>query len=179
MQFSLKTLMAVVAAVAVVCGVFFGIPDIACFIVSAVVILLIPPALIAGIVYGRGSGRAFSIGALAAGGCLPLITLYLGVYLFQGMWELWDSPDIEDAIVFKITLAIYFGLVGLSGVVSLVIRSVSIRLQRVESKNTVATEIDTHLSNKVLHGRVTTERLVTSNADTLGQANTDGIDDGG
>ena len=69
MRFSLKTLMAATSVTAVLCALFFALPGWLAVLILGSIGVFTPPALIAGIVYGRGFGRAFSIGCITAGGC--------------------------------------------------------------------------------------------------------------
>ena len=76
MRFTLKTLFVAILVSALICCVLFALPARLTLIVLSSLFFLAPPILIAGIVYGRGYGRAFSIGCVSAGGCLPIVYLY-------------------------------------------------------------------------------------------------------
>ncbi len=63
-QFSLGTLLAVVAGAALLCGLMFTGPHWACVPLLLLVTLLVPGLLTVAIVYGRRHQRAFAIGAI-------------------------------------------------------------------------------------------------------------------
>lgn len=79
-QFSLRMIFVVTAAVAVVFAEAVALPEWLANAVGLAVILLLPSAFVAQIVYARGAGRAFGIGALCAW-LTGLATAQLGVTL--------------------------------------------------------------------------------------------------
>ncbi|HQU45326.1 MAG TPA: hypothetical protein PK867_21095 [Pirellulales bacterium] len=86
-QFTLRWIFVLTAAVAALCGQAFAFPDWLAEIVWIMVTLSLPSVFVAGIVYARGAGQAFSIGALVwfASGCIAIVTLDLGsIQIFDG-----------------------------------------------------------------------------------------------
>ncbi len=127
MRFTLKALMAAVVVSALLCCVFFTLPAWLGLTLLAIFWLMAPAALIAGIVYGRGYGRAFSIGCVSTGGCIPFLWLYLAMTAIA----LLDSGEItldeESAVPMKIGFGALFVLAGISGLVSMAVRWLSLR----------------------------------------------------
>jgi hypothetical protein len=156
-RFSLKTLLATVSVAAVVCCVFFALPYWLSFIILGLFWFLVPPALIAAIVYCRGYGRAFAIGCVSAGGCLPIVYLYLLVSLFSSI----DLPtDDNGAMVVKIALAAFSVVVGLSGLTGVGVRWLSLR----SAKNAEAPRKPLPAEYSVLQGRVSTVPVESTSA---------------
>jgi hypothetical protein len=92
---------------------------------------IFPAALVSGVVYGRGSGRAFSIGAIAPLACF-VVSLFgyamLGV-LSVGE-DLFSSTDDSEAIVsIKIAFGIVWGAVATAGFASVAVRWLCLRGQ--------------------------------------------------
>jgi hypothetical protein len=97
-----------------------------------------PPALIAGIVYGRGYGRAFSIGCVAAGGSLPMIYLYIVAIAigFSGLNDAAISFGDDVTLAVRIYSGILFAFVGFSGLTGMVVRWLSPKMAGSEASNT-------------------------------------------
>lgn len=152
MRFTLKTMLAAVSAAALVCTVFFALPGMISLIVLGVFWMLLPAALVAGIVYGRGYGRAFSIGAVVTGGCMPMLWLYA---MFSGFAIISDidfaDSGGEEVVILQIYFAVIFGCIAASGLVSMAVRWWSLRQQ------SAATPVPA--AHSLLHGRVTTVEL--------------------
>ncbi len=111
MQFSIKTLLAITLAAAVVCGVFFALPD------SMTVASL--PISIAGLVYGKCVVRAFFIGYLVFVSPLSVMFLsevYEAVAFGPGDFLFSDSSpeEIVEARVAYTLLFVCAMLFGLS-----------------------------------------------------------------
>ena len=106
MRFTLKTLFAAVSVSALVCCIFFALPGWLSLSILGMLWFLAPSMLIAGIVYGRGYGRAFSIGCVSAGGCLPLVYLY-GLAIVANGWDWLESADDNSMLAGKIAIAIF------------------------------------------------------------------------
>jgi hypothetical protein len=107
--------------------------------------------LIAGIVYGRGYGRAFSIGCVSAGGCLPLIYIYgvMAILSSGGDWS--GSVGDDSTLMIKIAFAVFTVLVGLSGLAAMAVRWFSLPVKKKAIKQTPSSPPE----YSVLHGRVT------------------------
>jgi hypothetical protein len=162
MRFTLKTLMAATLVAAILCCIFFTLPGWLAIVVLGFFWMLAPPALIAGIVYGRGYGRAFSIGCVSAGGCMPVLWLYSLAIVADGS-GLSLSMDDESAAGMKIAFGLLFMLAGLSGLTSMIVRWASLRMQ---SRKELPSESPAY---SVLQSRVTTvpTTLVASVGKTL------------
>ncbi|HWB08888.1 MAG TPA: hypothetical protein VG826_06680 [Pirellulales bacterium] len=117
MRFRLKTIFIITFAVAVVCTVFFTLPDWLCLIVLATLAMVTPAALVAGIIYGRGAKRAFAIGCLVSGGWALWLTPFLFYAVVAG-----GSIDVDEPITFKVAFAAYYGMLLLAGSVSIGVR---------------------------------------------------------
>ena len=63
-QFSLRWIFVAMALVAVFCGEAVAFPDVVAEIAGLLVTALLPCGFVSGIVYARGAGQAFCIGAL-------------------------------------------------------------------------------------------------------------------
>jgi hypothetical protein len=118
-RFRLKTIFIITLAVAIVCMVFFTLPDWLCLIVLAAAAMATPGAIVPGIIYGRGARRAFAIGSLVSGG-----------------WALWLTPilffacvaggsidiDADSPTTLKVAFVAYYGMLFLGGLVSVGVR---------------------------------------------------------
>jgi hypothetical protein len=154
-RFTLKTLLAAVSVAAVVCCVFFAMPFWLSLGILALFWFMAPAALIAGIVYGRGYGRAFSIGCVSAGGCVPIIYLYYAYAILLSGLDSIDLSDGEGAAGIKLAFAAFFILVGLSGLTSMGVRWLSLRWQRKAEPPRPPARPE----YSVLQGRVTTIQM--------------------
>lgn len=117
MRFRLKTIFLITFAVAVACMVFFTFPDWLCLIVLGCTAMVTPAAMVAGIIYGRGAKRAFAIGCLVSGGW----ALWLTPILFYAAFAE-GSIAIDDALIFKLSFAAFYGTLLLAGGVSIGVR---------------------------------------------------------
>ncbi len=154
MRFTLKTLFAAVSVSALVCCIFFALPGWLSLSILGMLWFLAPSMLIAGIVYGRGYGRAFSIGCVSAGGCLPLVYLY-GLAIVANGWDWLESADDNSMLAGKIAIAIFTVLMGLCGLAAMGVRWLSLRL----NKNAHAQEPSSPKEYSLLHGRVATIQM--------------------
>jgi len=153
-RFTLKTLFVAVSAAALICCVFFALPGWLAVAILAFLWFLAPPVLIAGIVYGRGYARAFFIGCVSAGGCLPMVYLYV----FAAIWAEWDwfdRADNETALTAKIAVAVFSFLVSLSGLAAMSVRWLFLRLYGKTGEHQASTPKEYSL----LHGRVATIQM--------------------
>lgn len=155
MRFTLKTLFVVVSVAAVLCCAFFALPGWLSLIVLGTLFSLVPPALIAGIVYGRGYGRAFSIGGISAGGCLPFIYLYYSFAFSMSYINGFDDLDDESVLGIRVVFAVILFLVCLGGLAAISVRWLSLRANRKAGKHRPASPGDYSL----LHGRVSTIQM--------------------
>jgi len=128
MRFTLKTLIAAISFAAVLCCIFFTLPAILVIPLLVLMWMMIPPALIAGIVYGRGYGRAFSIGCIACGGIFPVMWIYASMTMASLVTD-WSNITIDNEV--GIYLKVAFGasciLMGLSGLSSMTVRWLSLK----------------------------------------------------
>ena len=136
MRFSLKTLMAATTVTAVLCAVFFALPGWLALAIMGFFGAFAPPAVLAAIVYGRGYGRAFAIGCIAAGGCVPLLYMYASL-LAVGILGDWSATSIsfddETALAARVTFGVFFIFIGLSGLTSMGVRWLSIKMAEPET----------------------------------------------
>ena len=129
MRFTLKTLLMTFSVAAVLCCIFFTLPPILAIPLLGLVWLLVPPALIAGIVYGRGYGRAFSIGCMATGGIFPVMWLYACVAFVSALGNVNELiADSTTSVYVKLTFGATCLLMGLSGLTSMTVRWLSLRM---------------------------------------------------
>ena len=101
-QYNLKTLLLAMLAVCILTWFFFVLPDEISVVMLMGVLLVIPSAVLAGVLYFRGYPQAFAIG------CVPP-QLVLGVMtLFEGppLWRLGPRNSIEVKIVFLVYLLV-------------------------------------------------------------------------
>ena len=63
LQFSIRTMMIVTAVIAVLCCIFFTLPIWVGGLFLLILVLLFMPAMLAALIYGSGSTRAFAVGA--------------------------------------------------------------------------------------------------------------------
>jgi len=118
-QFSIKTLLAVTLAAAVVCGVFFALPDSMTVAGIHLLYALSLPISIAGLVYGKRVVRAFFMGCLVF--VSPVAVMFLSeVYeavTFNPGDFLFNDSSPEEIVVARveyILLYVYAMLFGLS-----------------------------------------------------------------
>jgi len=156
MRFSLKTMLTAISVAAVFCCIFFTLPALVAIVLLGLIWMLAPPALIAGIVYGRAYGRAFSIGCVATGGVLPILWLY-STMMFAGVFTDLSSLviDKDTAIYIKLCFGATFVLMGMSGLTGMIVRWLSLRMA---AQQPVPAPALTHApaDYAVLHRRVTT-----------------------
>lgn len=119
MRFSLISLLGITGLIAIVCCIFFALPDVVSLIVLvAITMSVIPAASISGIVFGRGKTRAFWIGVLASSGWIvPLIAFY------SVLGGLGGGLDEEEAIWFyKAFFAIIYATSAACGSIAMGVR---------------------------------------------------------
>ena len=125
-RFSMRTMMWTVTAAAVVCAVFFALPVVISMFILTGILLLLPPILIAGIVYGRGYGRAFCIGVVCTGGAMPIIMLYAGIAIMQIFGEI-STFGADESLAVKIYFAVGYAFMAISGFLAVATRWVCVR----------------------------------------------------
>ena len=149
MRFSLRTLLAATAVVALVCCVFFALPN---WLTATVLILsafLIPVMAVSTAVYARGYWRAFGVGSAVALSCWPLIT---GYFIFTIVYSGASSSDFSEILAYatqasgvgditgmKISFAIIYALAALAGMTSVVVRWLAVRSQARATRDELAT----------------------------------------
>jgi hypothetical protein len=87
MQFRLRSLFLITAAVAATCGVVFAAPPLVALPLLCTVLWVCPALWVNGIVYGRGPWRAFFIGGLMAGLGPHLAALYYSVLVAASLFD--------------------------------------------------------------------------------------------
>src|SRR5262245_39420026 len=124
MQFNIRTLLGLTAAVALLCGVIFAAPPIVAAPILIGLLWISPSLWINGIIYGRGAWRPFFIGGTMAGLVPHCGSLYTSVALVSemldgGNWEeLFEMSDRSQNLYVALTFlapgpfAIVGGLVG-------------------------------------------------------------------
>jgi hypothetical protein len=136
MRFSIRSLLVLTAIAAFFSGLLFGLPDGFAILGLVVVSLLIPTALVAAIVYARGYGQAFAIGALIPSAWIILFAAYLlPMGLLSGFATAtdWGSDlgiGIESMMQFKIAFVMEFVLAALSGGVAMAVRRLCVGPKR-------------------------------------------------
>lgn len=123
MQFNIRFLLGLTAAVAVLCGIVFAAPTIVTIPVLIGLLWISPALWINGIVYGRGAWRPFFIGGTMSGLGPHVFALYytlmIAVQLLEGDgWtELLEGDRLTNlhiaaVFVFPGVFALLGGLVG-------------------------------------------------------------------
>jgi len=90
MQFSLKAMMLLLLAIAVLCAMLFSFPFWLTALLLTIVFSTLPSLLVIMIVYGREDQRAFGIGAATALGFSVLNMI--GPFSFLGSWRYMSAP---------------------------------------------------------------------------------------
>jgi len=155
MRFTLKTLFAVVSVAALICCVFFALPGWLSLTVLGLLAFLAPPVFIAGIVYGRGYGRAFCIGCVCAGGGLPLIYEYAGMCGLEIVLVDFEATDNDRVLSMQIAFGVVSVLIGLSGLAAVGVRWLCLRQNRTASESQSLSPAE----YSFLHGRVSTIQM--------------------
>ena len=137
MQFSIRAILALTLVCGGICGLMFGIPDqfVAYGLLAPWAVL--PGALIALLVYGRGYVRAFAIGAM------PIAIPASMCALFALFLEI-GSLDADSANTLRIIFVIGAAIVFLAGSTSVAIRWVllprtTVRLAKVQAAEPTGT----------------------------------------
>ena len=96
MQFRLRSLFIITAAVAVTCGVVFAAPPIVALPLLCTVLWVCPALWVNGIIYGRGAWRPFFIGGLMAGLGPHIAALYYSVMIVLSLLDGGALSDLAD-----------------------------------------------------------------------------------
>lgn len=154
MRFTMKTMMVATIVASVICAIFFALPGWLSVCMIGLFWLFAPPVLIAGLVYGRGYGRAFCVGCVSTGGCLPILYLYLLMAMFSGFEVFEAIADEETAAFVKIYSGVIFVLIGMSGLLAMSVRWFSLRMAKsTQQASGIAAPYT------VIHGRVSAGTL--------------------
>jgi len=105
-QFSLRSLLWLTTAVAVVCAVMFQMPDALAIPILMFVTMAMVPVLVTVLIYGRGYQRTFAIGAIFPPGLLLLAFTPLARFL----GEMPMRMDRSDSV----GLRVFFGVLWIS-----------------------------------------------------------------
>jgi hypothetical protein len=175
MRFSLKSMLVWTGAIAIYCGILFGLPiGVSLFVLIVGTMLVMPSTIVTGIVYARGPLRAFFIGCGAAGSWALLIALYFATMIVMTGGEalaMFADAD-DDAAAMKWGFAILHGATVFSGVFALGVRWLCIRGRNVASGPSSAQPSpavvlfdprDKAELYAILQGRMAGESLVTMN----------------
>lgn len=87
MQFHIRTLLALMVAVSLLCGLVFAAPPVVCIPVLCAILWVSPAVWVNGIVFGRGAWRAFFLGGLLAGLVPHLGALYFSFMIVGGLFD--------------------------------------------------------------------------------------------
>jgi hypothetical protein len=138
-QFSIRTLLIVTTACAVIVWVLFAPPHAVGFLMMLAICFVLPPIVLAGIVYQRNYWRAFFIGAApwTAALCLWLSFLLIDS-LEDGDWIELPFIRADDAIELKLMAGPPLGIICASGLAAVAIRWWAIRRR--------APQVDSHPS---------------------------------
>ena len=79
MQFTIRSLLVVMALVSVLCGIVFAAPPIVAVPILCAILWVCPAFWVNGIIFGRDGWRAFFVGGFMAGLVPHLIALYFSV----------------------------------------------------------------------------------------------------
>jgi hypothetical protein len=101
-QYNLKTLLLVMLGVCVLTWFFFVLPGEISAIVLVCLMVIVPSAVVAGLLYFRGYPQAFAIG------CVPPILLVSVFLFFEGprRWRFGPGDDLEGKIAMLICLIV-------------------------------------------------------------------------
>jgi hypothetical protein len=112
MQFHLRTLLVVMFAVSVLCGLVFASPPIVCIPVLCALLWIGPAIWINGIIYGRGAWRPFFIGGVIVGLGPHLGALYYSFMIAASLFEgdsIGEWFQMQGRLTNVITAAILLG----------------------------------------------------------------------
>ena len=87
MQFHLRSLLLVMVAVSLLCGLVFAAPPIVAIPILCTILWVCPALWINGIIYGRGAWRPFFIGGLMAGIAPHMGALYYSIVIWVQVLE--------------------------------------------------------------------------------------------
>ena len=122
-QFSIRSLLFLTTMVAVVVWVLFAPPHVVGALVMLGICLLLPPVVVAGILYQCDYWRAFFIGAAPWA-----VALYFGLIAFSfdelehGQWLELFAMSSRDAIEVKLSAGPPLAIIACSGLIAVAIR---------------------------------------------------------
>jgi hypothetical protein len=146
MQFSLRAFLIFVGLFSAYCGLTFALPVALSTLGLTLLTFLFPPIIVGGIIYSRGTLRAFWIGC-AASGFIPLIVaLYLGVSITIATFGDWGDLE-EGGRWYCAGLAFCHVLVAVYGVIVVAMRWFSRGFGPTETKGEAP-------ASSVIHRRV-------------------------
>jgi hypothetical protein len=87
MQFHIRSLLILMVAVSLLCGLVFAAPPLVCVVALCVILWVCPAVWVNGIVFGRGAWRAFFIGGFMAGLGPHLAAVYYSAMLAGGLFD--------------------------------------------------------------------------------------------
>jgi hypothetical protein len=124
MRFSLISLLVFTALIAIVCGIFFALPDVISLLALTILTFsVIPASSVSGIVFGQGKARAFCIGVLSSTAWTGIAGFLFGI--FGGMASIASST--EGVLIWKIIFAIIYFTSVLCGGIAVGIRWLCLR----------------------------------------------------
>lgn len=96
MRYSIAKMLAAMVIINIVVCLTFAVPiELGFPILTFISLIVIPPAIIVGVVNTRGARQAFLLGCMAAGLAHFIISIYIAIYFAfdqSGIDELYDSP---------------------------------------------------------------------------------------
>ena len=99
-QYNIRTLMLVMLGVCIFTWLFFVLPGEIGMIVLMCGMMVVPSAVLAGILYFRGYPQAFAIG------CVPPLLLYGMFLVFEGPGPFRLGDDLEDKLFIVVCLLV-------------------------------------------------------------------------
>lgn len=120
-QFSIRSLLVATAVVAVIVWVLFVPPHVVGALVMSLLCLLLPPAILAGLIYQRGYWRAFFVGAAP----WTVVLCWWISYLLVDAGNEWIDlflMDADDALEVKLVAGPPLAIVLASGLAAVAVR---------------------------------------------------------
>ena len=149
-QYNLKSLLGAMLAACILSWLFFVLPGEIGFILLLCGMLIVPSAVLAGVLYFRGYPQAFAVG------CVPPLLL-LGLFLFaEGprMFRLGMGNDLAEKLAISICLLVVLA----AGAASAGVRWLAVWSQptTAQSKTFPGLPLDVGRSSEARHGAATT-----------------------
>ncbi len=125
-QYSLKLLLALFVVLAVLLSIFFVIADLPAIICLLAFSVVVPTFFVSGAIYGRGSQRAFCIGALLPTAIVLAVAAFVFVDIADHVYDYIISfPNLRKAqLAWKLRFASACGyaMAIVTGIVSVTVR---------------------------------------------------------